>query len=235
MLISCVAFIPSQASARVAAQSDNGFAILHIGDVAANPEDIWRNLLTPNKWWSAEHSWSGNADNFYLEPKVNGCFCELLTKASADGSIVQNGEVEHMRIIHIEKDRVLRLTGALGPLQSEAVNGTLTIAIQANDNGTSKLSFSYIVGGYMRYQVGAIAPNVDKVIGEQFTNLSKLLGPVIVLPRAAGVESSGSAANDIIEADDASVDNSDGDNKRDGATDEDDRADNPVPEVRRER
>lgn len=138
-----------------------------------------------------------------------------------------------MRIIHIEKDRVLRLTGALGPLQSEAVNGTLTIAIQANDNGTSKLSFSYIVGGYMRYQVGAIAPNVDKVIGEQFTNLSKLLGPVIVLPRAAGVESSSSAANDIIEADDASDDN--GDNKRDGATDEDDRADNPVPEVRRER
>lgn len=167
------------AQAEVVAKSENGFAILHIGDVKAKPEDIWRKILLPNSWWSRDYSWSGDSKNIYLTSNMNGCLCEQLKEKLPDGSFVQTGEVEHMRVIHVNENKVLRMTGALGPLQSEAVNGTLTIAIQPNEDGTSKLSFSYIVGGYMRYKVDAIAPNIDKVIGEQFVNLTKLLGPVI--------------------------------------------------------
>ncbi len=169
---------PNAAVAKVSSQSDTGFAVFHIADVAAEPEEIWRKLIVPNRWWSSDHSWSGNAENFYLEAKIDGCFCELL-KTEKNGEINDAGAVEHMRIIHIDRARSLRMLGALGPLQSEAVNGTFTIAIKANGDGTSKLSFLYVVGGYMRFEVTKIAPSIDAVMGEQFGNLVKLIGPVL--------------------------------------------------------
>lgn len=64
------------------------------------------------------------------------------------------------------------MQGALGPLQSEAVLGTLTVAMEPSKDGKgTKLSFSYVVGGHMRYKVADIAPAVDKVLGEQFKSL----------------------------------------------------------------
>ena len=70
------------------------------------------------------------------------------------------------------------MQGALGPLQSEAVIGTLTVAMEpAKDGTTTKVSFSYVVGGYMRYKVGDIAPAVDKVLGEQFKNMVQPFTP----------------------------------------------------------
>lgn len=169
---------PSAALAEIKSQSDNGFAIFHIADVAAAPDEIWSKLILPNSWWSSDHSWSGDADNLYLEPKVGGCFCELL-KTETDGQSSDAGAVEHMRIIHIDRDRTLRMLGALGPLQSEAVNGTFTVAIKGNGDGTSKLSFLYVVGGYMRFEVSKIAPSIDRVVGEQFGNLIELIGPAL--------------------------------------------------------
>ena len=64
------------------------------------------------------------------------------------------------------------MQGALGPLQSEAVIGTLTVAMEpAKDNAGTRVSFSYVVGGYMRYKVAEIAPAVDQMLGEQFKNM----------------------------------------------------------------
>jgi hypothetical protein len=41
----------------------------------------------------------------------------------------------------------------------------------AKDNAGTRVSFSYVVGGYMRYKVPEIAPAVDKVLGEQFKSM----------------------------------------------------------------
>ena len=77
-----------------------------------------------------------------------------------------------MRVIFAQPGKVLRMQGALGPLQSEAVIGTLTVAIAPIKESTgTTVSFSYVVGGYMRYKVPEIAPAVDKVLGEQFKNM----------------------------------------------------------------
>lgn len=178
ILLATLFLWPSMANAEINSQSDNGFSVFHIADVAAEPDEIWSKLILPNSWWSGDHSFSGDADNFYLEPNVGGCFCELL-KTEENGEVSDAGAVEHMRIIHIDRGRSLRMLGALGPLQSEAVNGTFTVAIKANGDGTSKLSFLYVVGGYMRFEVLQIAPSIDKVVGEQFDNLVKLIGPII--------------------------------------------------------
>jgi len=60
----------------------------------------------------------------------------------------------------------LRLSGALGPLQSEAVTGVLDFAIAAAPGG-SRVTLTYSVGGYMRRGLTPIAPIVDKVLVEQ--------------------------------------------------------------------
>lgn len=164
--------------AEVKATSDTGFNVVHIASVAATPEAIWKRLLAPKDYWNKAHSWSGSSAGFYIDAQANGCFCELFQEKGADGKLKTVGSVEHMRVIFAQPGKVLRMQGALGPLQSEAVIGTLTVAIEpAKDGATAKVSFSYVVGGYMRYKVSEIAPAVDKVLGEQFKNMLQPFTP----------------------------------------------------------
>lgn len=227
---------PNVAASKITAQSENGFAVFHVADVAAEPDEIWSKLILPNNWWSGDHSFSGDADNFYLEPKINGCFCELLIDKDAEVK-KETGVVEHLRIIHIKDYEVLRMTGALGPLQSEAVNGTFTIAIKPNGDGTSKISFLYVVGGYMRFEVSKIAPSIDKVVGDQFVNLVKLIGPASKTDDIDPINIDKSDAlivdKDIIKlsSDDKEADEKEADEKETDGEDKKDDAD----EVRRER
>jgi hypothetical protein len=172
LLVASLAAIASPAAAEVKATSDAGFNIVHIASVKATPDEIWKRLLTPKDWWNKAHSWSGSSAGFYIDAQANGCFCELLQETGADGKLKTTGSVEHMRVIFAQPGKVLRMQGALGPLQSEAVIGTLTVAMEpAKEGALTKVSFSYVVGGYMRYKVPEIAPAVDKVLAEQFRNL----------------------------------------------------------------
>ncbi len=168
----------SPAFAEVKATSDTGFNVVHIAEVAAMPDVVWKRLLAPKDWWNKAHSWSGSSAGFYIDAQANGCFCELFQEKGADGKLKTLGSVEHMRVIFAQPGKVLRMQGALGPLQSEAVIGTLTVAMEPTKEGqATKLSFSYVVGGYMRYKVAEIAPAVDKVLGEQFKSLVSPFAP----------------------------------------------------------
>lgn len=173
-----LAALSSPANAEVKATSDSGFNIVHIASVAATPDAIWKRLLAPKDYWNKAHSWSGSSAGFYIDAQANGCFCELFQEKGADGKLKTVGSVEHMRVIFAQPGKVLRMQGALGPLQSEAMIGTLTVAMEpAKDGKTTKVSFSYVVGGYMRYKVPEIAPAVDKVLGEQFRNMLQPFTP----------------------------------------------------------
>ena len=162
--------LASPAQAKVIDQSDIGFTVAHTAQVAATPEDVWKMLRTPEKWWSKEHSWSGDAANFWLDSQAGGCFCE---KLPGDGGAM--GSVQHARIVFAKPGEMMRLSGAFGPLQGEAVTGTLTIQIKKTGAGAA-IRFDYVVGGYMRFKVADIAPGVDKVIGEQLRGLAAALG-----------------------------------------------------------
>jgi hypothetical protein len=170
----------SSVRAEVKNQNDLGFVSGHSTEVLAKPADVWKRLLAPKDWWSPAHSWSGKVDGFYIDAQAGGCFCELIQDKGADGKAVQRGSVEHMRVIFVDKEKVLRMQGALGPLQSEAVLGTLTVAMEPLKAGTgTKLSFNYTVGGYTRFPMAKMATAVDAVIAEQFANLIKPLGKVV--------------------------------------------------------
>ena len=169
-------FLPVQAEVKTI--SDTGFSIVHIAEVATEPDVVWKRLIAPKSYWSKAHSWSGSSDGFYIDAQAGGCFCELFQEQGADGKTKTIGSVEHMRVIFAQPGKVLRMQGALGPLQSEAVLGTLTVAMEPLKDGIgTKLSFSYVVGGHMRYKVADIAPAVDKVLGEQFKSLIQPFAP----------------------------------------------------------
>ena len=168
-MIAALAFAPA-ANAKVVDQSEIGFTVAHTAQVAATPADVWKMLRMPQSWWSKDHSWSGDAANFWLDQQAGGCFCEKLPDS---GSGV--GSVQHARILFSKPNQLLRLSGAFGPLQGEALTATLTIQIKETPTG-SALRFDYVVGGYMRFKVADIAPAVDKVIGEQLLGLANALG-----------------------------------------------------------
>lgn len=167
------------AHAKVIDQSEIGFTVAHTANVAATPDDVWKMLRMPQKWWSKAHSWSGNAENFWLDSQAGGCFCE---KFPGEGD--KFGSVQHARILFAKPSEMMRLSGALGPLQGEALTGTLTILIKETPTG-SAIRFDYVVGGYMRFKVGDIAPVVDGVIGEQLVGLAKALGGALPVSAAA--------------------------------------------------
>lgn len=174
-----------QSLAEVTAQSEAGFVIKHSAEVPASQAEVWAALVAPAKWWSPEHTWSHDSANLYLDAQATGCFCEKLPKSVDAPAEQRMGSVEHMHVIYADPQHgILRMVGALGPLQGEAVRGVLTITLVKTDAGT-RIEWEYVLGGYMRFQTADIAPAVDTVLGEQLRRLAALLTPVLV-PAPAG-------------------------------------------------
>ena len=163
------------AQAEVTNTAGNGFTVQHQTVIAGDAETVWKAMIAPSRYWNSDHSWTGDAENFYLVPQAGGCFCELIRTTSGDNIKSSEGSVQHMRVIYAHNNKMLRMSGALGPLQSEAVTGTLTMQLQPQGSSTV-VRFTYKVGGYMEFPVDQIAPAVDGVIGEQLARLSALFG-----------------------------------------------------------
>lgn len=176
LALAALTFAPQAARAEVVAQSDAGFVIKHSAEVAADQQVVWKALIAPAKWWSSDHTWSKNAENLYLDAQATGCFCEKLPKPDGAPADQRMGSVEHMHVVFADPQRgVLRLTGGLGPLQGEALHGTLTVALKKTDTGT-RIELEYVVGGYMRFKTDQIAPAVDGMLGGQLAGLVKAVG-----------------------------------------------------------
>jgi uncharacterized protein YndB with AHSA1/START domain len=171
------------ARAEVVTQSGAGFVIKQSVEVAADQQAVWKALIAPAKWWSSEHTWSHDAANLYLDAQATGCFCEKLPRPADAPTDQRIGSVEHMHVIFADPQRgLLRMSGGLGPLQGEALNGTLTIELKQTATGT-RIEMEYVVGGYMRMKTEEIAPAVDGVLGQQLAGLAKLFE--VAAPAAA--------------------------------------------------
>jgi uncharacterized protein YndB with AHSA1/START domain len=162
LLIWAGAAMAAPAHSAVTSSSDVGFAVENSVDVAADAATVYRLLAQPARWWSGAHSYSGDAANLSLDPTAGGCFCEKLPS--------EKGSVEHGRVIQAVPDRLLRLSGALGPLQAEAVTGVLTMTIEPAANG-ARVVMRYRVGGYLRAGGATLAGSVDQVLREQLAGL----------------------------------------------------------------
>lgn len=164
--------------AEVVEQADNGFVVRHSVEVPRSAAEVWAELLAPAKWWDKAHTWSQDASGLYIDAQATGCFCELMPKDPQAAEGTRRGSVEHMHVIHVNPNKVLLMEGGLGPLQSEAVTGKLTIILKPADEGKTRIFWEYAVGGYFRMKVADIAPAVDGVLGQQLARLAQRLGPI---------------------------------------------------------
>lgn len=163
ILLAALSAIAAPAAAEVTT-SDHGFVVRNNATVTAPPAEVWAALIQPSRYWNPEHSYSGNGANLTLEPRAGGCFCEALP----DG-----GSVEHLRVTMVQPNRMLRLSGALGPLGTEGLAGGLTWQLEPADGGT-RVTQTYVVGGNMRFDRATIAPAVEGALREQLTRLAAL-------------------------------------------------------------
>jgi hypothetical protein len=140
---------------------DNGFRTESVILVNARPEAAWRAFILVANWWDPAHTWSGSARNLRVEARAGGCFCEKL----GDG-----GSVEHARVVFAQPGRLIRLTGALGPLQEMPVSGVLTYKFAPDGPGT-RITMTYHVAGALSLEAAKLAPLVDQVMQGQFERL----------------------------------------------------------------
>ena len=171
IVLSGLAYAPPVA-AKVHEETPVSFVVRTGVVVPASPEVAWDMLVRPSLWWSEAHTFSGNAANLSLHPRAGGCFCELLPNKDAP-SAAPRGSVEHMRVVYAEDARALRMVGALGPMQSDAVTGVLTIVLSPGEAGT-RILWEYAVSGH--YRKPGMAASVDAMLTGQILRLGEKLG-----------------------------------------------------------
>jgi polyketide cyclase/dehydrase/lipid transport protein len=155
------ALLATGARAEVTDKSPAGFEVTETAAIAAPVGKVWDALMRPDRWWSSQHSWSGDAKNLYFDP--SGCFCERLKR----------GAVRHMTIVYNDGATTLRLNGGLGPMQFTGASGNLGITLKASGEKTL-LTMTYDVGGYAKGGLAdTLAAPVDMVLGEQVRRLAK--------------------------------------------------------------
>ncbi|MEO5623243.1 MAG: SRPBCC family protein [Dokdonella sp.] len=149
------------AHAEVTEKATDHFLIGFSARVEAPPAKVYVAISEVARWWSAEHTWSGKAENLSLKAEAGGCFCERWAEGSA----------EHGRVIMAMKNAMLRLDASLGPLQEYAVNGILTFRLTPINDDATELDVDYRVNGASGSGLDAYAPAVDGVLGPQIDRL----------------------------------------------------------------
>ncbi|MEZ5460317.1 hypothetical protein [Dokdonella sp.] len=169
------------AMAEVKEASADHFHLAFTATIAASPTKVYALLPHVEKWWSAEHTWSGDAAHLSLKPEAGGCFCERW----------QGNSVEHGRVIMALKDQTLRLDSALGPLQEFALKGILDFGLTEMENGATEMLVDYRVNGSDASGLDQFAPAVDEVLGMQLERLLRYIdtgnpeAPVVAEPEEA--------------------------------------------------
>ncbi len=147
--------VPSLGRAAVTQARPDGFLIDITIEIAAPPARAYAALGEVGSWWSPGHTWSGDPANLRLSLAAGACFCEHW----------ETGSVEHARVVFAKQNELLRLVGALGPLQSMAVTGVVTFAFEPTPRGT-KLHLSQRVSGDPVHSLDQIAPFADQMMVE---------------------------------------------------------------------
>jgi hypothetical protein len=146
----------------VADSGANGFTLKITTVIHAGPSDVYGRLVhNTADWWSSEHTFSGDAHNLSIEERPMGCFCEKLP----DG-----GGVRHAEVILVMPNRMLVMSGALGPLQKFGAAASLSFVLTPLQHDT-RLEVIYAVGGYLPDGLNTWAGPVDKVLTEQVSRL----------------------------------------------------------------
>ena len=154
---------PAMARAEVVSASSNGFVIRHSVAIVIPQPAAFDAFTRISEWWDAEHTYSGKSSNLTLSLEPGGCFCERLPNG---------GGIEHMHVTYVDPGQELVMTGALGPLLYEAAAGVMDIKVERIAGG-SRLTLDYKVAGFANGGADKLAPQVDKMLGDQMARFRK--------------------------------------------------------------
>jgi len=150
---------PAQSAPTV---TPNGFLVKFEVSVNAQAAKVYDALVGQiGAWWNPEHTYSGGAKNLSIDARPGGCFCEKLPNG---------GGVEHLRVVYVAPQEVLRLSGGLGPLQASGVAGSMIWKL-TGDGDHTRVQLSYSVGGFIGGGFDKIAPAVESMLGDQLNRL----------------------------------------------------------------
>ena len=152
----------SNSMAEVVAADRHGFSLVHEVTIDADRATAWTAAIGQvGRWWSSDHTITGDAGAMAIDAVPLGCFCE---KIGADGGVV------HLVVTFVNPGVMLRMTGGLGPLGLMGVDGNMTWEFFDAEDGT-RVKFAYVVGGFYPEGLDTIAGAVDFVIGEALQRL----------------------------------------------------------------
>ncbi|NBB17472.1 ATPase [Caulobacter sp. SLTY] len=148
------------AGAEVKSTAEGRLVVENIVVIDATADKVYAALGQIGSWWESSHTYSGKAANMTLKLEPGACFCETLP----------GGGVKHGEVALAWPGKMLRITGALGPLQDLGVEGALTFTLTPTADGKTQVAQSYKVGGldaaFMKN-----APVIDMVVGTQLKRL----------------------------------------------------------------
>jgi hypothetical protein len=158
LLVAAALLVTLPAQAEVQEAREGFFRIQSVILVEASPATAYRALVRISAWWDPAHTWSGASKNLSIDARAGGCFCEKLKGG---------GSVQHAQVVFAQPGQLLRMNGALGPLQEMPVTGVLTYALAPDGPGT-RVTLTYQVSGVMSMAADKLAVLVEQVMGGQF-------------------------------------------------------------------
>ncbi len=161
IILGAAIFWATPASAEVVSASAHGFETRHSINLVIPRERAFAAIGQIQRWWSKDHTYSGDASRLTLQLRPGGCFCERL-----DGG----GGIEHLRVTYIQPGERIVLTGGLGPLLFQATAGVMDIKVERIAGG-SRISMNYRAAGFAGGGAEKMAPQVDQVLEEQMKRL----------------------------------------------------------------
>lgn len=162
LAIAALAFLcPLAAHPEVVTASDTHFSLRQQAQSTLSVDALWQRLIHPEHWWSAAHSYSGDAANLSLEPRAGGLWREEWSQ----------GSVAHGRVLSIQAGKLLRLEAPFGPLQGLGAYTVWTITLEAAGDG-SRVQFQEVASAPPGSDMNALAQAVDAVKTEAIQRLA---------------------------------------------------------------
>lgn len=165
-LVACLSLPGGVALADVSDSAPAGFTTVNEVLIEAPKSAVWHAATEQvGRWWSSDHTVSGDAGRLKITAETQGCFCEQFETG---------GGVVHMTVTMVNPGVVIRLTGGLGPLGLMGVDGNMTWEFEEQGDATS-VKLTYAVGGYRPGGLDAIAAPVDGVLADALSRLQRFV------------------------------------------------------------
>ena len=155
--------VTAPASADVVHSENHGFEVTETVTLVVPPAEALAAFTRVSGWWIKDHTYSGDSANLSLDPRPGGCLCERFPKG---------GGIEHLHVTSVTPGESLIMTGALGPLLYEAVDGVMVIHVERIAGG-SKLTLNYRASGFANGGADKMAPMVDKMLSDTIKSYRK--------------------------------------------------------------